>query len=703
MRLSLIRFCLLVAVLISLADSGSAQAADDILIADFEANTYGDWMVEGESFGAGPAKGALPGQMAVSGFEGKGLVNSFTGGDGTAGRLTSPQFAIQRSFINFLIGGGDHPGETCINLKVDGKVVRSSTGPNNAPGGSEQLEWAGWDVRELVGDKAVIEIVDTHTGGWGHINVDQIVQSDKTRATAPRERSFVVDKRYLLLPVKTGAKKHRMQIVEGDKVIRDFEIEMAEDEADLMAVCDLAEFHGRTMTARVDRLAESSTALDRLSLRDEQPKDSQDIQAARPAIHFTAPRGWLNDPNGLVHVEGVWHLFYQHNPYGWGWGNMHWGHATSKDLLHWEHQPIALTPRQFGDWAFSGSAVIDTDNTSGWKTGKNPLMVAAYTSTGRGECIVYSNDLGQTWTEFEGNPVVKHQGRDPRLLWHAPTKRWVMAVYNESEGKRWIAFHTSPDLKKWEYASKIEGYFECPDIFELPVEGKPGQSKWVLYAADGEYALGNFDGREFKPDGPKQRLWHGNFYAAQTFSNVADGRRIQIGWGQGIEFPGKPFNQQMTIPVELKLQGTKDGVRMTALPVHEVDTVLSKSESVESSVSSDSESTAAGLPQTQDITLEIARPSDGTMQVEIFGEPIVIDFGARTLKVCEVASAPYEISGDILRLRVLADRGSLEVFVGEGTTAISAKARPRTDAPALKIRRPGSPMKVKAKLSYADG
>src|SRR5262249_61286 len=150
--------------------------------------------------------------------------------------------------------------------------------------------------------------------------------------------------------------------------------------------------------------------------------------------------------------------------------------------------------------------------------GDGDLLVLAYTSTGRGECIAYSNDEGRTWTEFDGNPVVRHQGRDPRLLWHAASKRWVMAVYDEADGKRWIAFYTSPDLKIWEFASRIEGFYECPDLFEITSDDDETLARWVLYAADGKYVLGKFDGRVFTPEGDKQQLWHGNFYAAQTFS-----------------------------------------------------------------------------------------------------------------------------------------------------------------------------------------
>ncbi len=276
----------------------------------------------------------------------------------------------------------------------------------------------------------------------------------------------------------------------------------------------------------------------------------------RPQFHFTSRRGWNNDSNGLVFHKGLWHLYYQHNPYGVQWGNMHWGHAVSEDLVHWQELPIAIYPQRFDDWVFSGSAVVDVNNTSGFGREGQPAIVAAYTSTGRGECIVYSNDDGRTFTEFEGNPVVRHSGRDPKVIWYGPGRHWVMALYDEADNKRTIAFYTSQDLKKWEFASLIDGFFECPEIFELPVEGEDGQRRWVLYAADGDYLIGSFDGRVFTPESGKHRFSHGNcFYASQTYNNVPpeDGRRVQIAWGR-VEMPGMPFNQMMLFPVELTLR-----------------------------------------------------------------------------------------------------------------------------------------------------
>lgn len=680
-------------LLLALLTVGPATAAErpDILIADFEGKDYGAWKTTGDAFGPGPARGTLPNQMPVGGYLGKGLVNSFAGGDKSTGTLTSPPFKVERRHLNFLVGGGMHPGKTCINLLVGGKVVRTATGPNDRPGGSEELDWHAWDVKEFEGKEAVIQIVDDHTGGWGHINVDHIVQTDgpkKPKGWAARE--VAVAERYLLFPVKTGAPKQRVKIAEGARILHEFDVELAEGKADFRAFLDAGAFRGKTLKIEA-RLPGDSKALE--GIRNEARATGDDLYAEklRPQFHFTSRRGWLNDPNGLVYFDGEYHLFYQHNPYGWDWGNMHWGHAASKDLVRWEELPIALYPKKYDDWAFSGSAVVDRDNTSGFGAKDKPALVAAYTSTGRGECIVYSNDRGRTWTEYEENPVVKHAGRDPKLLWHAGSKQWVMAVYDEADRKQWIAFHTSPDLKKWTYRSRIEGYFECPDLFELPVEGKEGESRWVLYAADGKYALGSFDGKEFKPDGGKLTVWYGNFYAAQTFSDVPDGRRIQIGWGRGIAFPGMPFNQQMTAPCRLTLRATADGTRLFAEPVKELETLRGAKHSVaDVAVEADKNPLAKVRGELFDIVATFETGDAEAVGLTVRGTPITYDVKKQTI-TCKNVSAPLKPSKGVVELRVLVDRGSVEVFANDGAVAMSVHAlAPEADKTVAAFARGGT-------------
>ena len=674
-------------------------AADrpDILVADFEGDDYGPWTVAGEAFGTRPSRGTLAGQMPVAGFLGQGLVNSFVGGDGARGRLTSPEFTIERKHINFLIGGGKYPGQTCINLVVGGKPVRTATGPNDQPGGSEQLEWSSWDVSEFAGKSARIEIVDDRQGGWGHINVDHIVQSDRPQSFGPAQRKIALEHRFLQIPVKTGARKLRMKILDGPTAIRDFEVELAEQVPDFWTFSDLTGWKGRTLTIEVDRLPADSSALDNLRQADNLPEaDRLYTEPQRPQFHFTSRRGWLNDPNGLVFSSGRWHLFYQHNPYGWGWGNMHWGHAVSSDLVHWRELPEALYPQKFGDRCFSGSAVVDKANTSGFKSGSSDVLVAAYTSTGRGECIVYSNDDGSSWTEFAGNPVVKHAGRDPRLVWHEPSRAWVMAVYDEFENKRQIAFYSSKDLKAWEFQSRIDGFYECPDLFELPLEGRPGESRWILYAADGKYVLGSFDGRQFVPETDRLQLWHGNFYAAQTYSNAPGGRRIQIGWGQGIEFRGAGFNQQMTIPVELTLRQTPDGARLFAEPVRELADLNGQEHARSDQRLEPGQTVLPGIRgELLRISAEIEPGQAESVGLIVRGVPVRYDAAKRQI-VCKSVAAPLEPVAGRVRLEILVDRGSVEVFGNSGRVALSVAGLVAPDDKSFAIDVTGAGAKLRS-------
>jgi fructan beta-fructosidase len=678
-------------VLACLTVSMPQQPANDLLIADFEGTGYGDWQKTGEAFGPGPARGTLPNQMPVSGFLGKGLVNSYFGGDGTTGSLTSTPFTIERAYINLLVGGGNYPGKT--NLLIDGRAVRTASGPNDQPGGSEQLDWYSGDVRDLRGKPAVIQIVDEHRGGWGHINVDHIVQSDRKQQAEPAQREIQVTTRYVLLPVTTGAAKRRMRFVVDGKTVREFEIELTgEGTPGFWAFSDVSPFRGKTLRIEVTALPAGSQALVAIRQGNDVPDDIPPYgEKLRPQFHFTSRRGWHNDPNGLVFHAGEYHLFYQHNPYGWNWGNMHWGHAVSGDLVHWQELPTALYPQQFGDWCFSGSGVVDVHDSGGFRTGSEPALVAAYTSTGRGECIVYSNDRGRTWVEYPGNPVVRHSGRDPRLVWHAPTRRWVMAVYDEHEGKRYIAFHTSADLKQWRFESRIEGFYECPDLFELPVQGGADQRRWVLYAADGKYVVGQFDGREFRAEPGKHSLWYGNFYAAQTFSNAPRDRRIQIGWGNGITFPGMPFNQQMTIPCQLTLRSAAEGVRMFAEPVAELAALHGRHDVQENVPLVPGTDIVAGVSgELLHVQAELEPRGAESIGFTIRGVPVVYDAKKGELS-CRHVVAPLAADRGRVRLELLVDRGSFEIFGNAGRVAMSVGVPLATDDRSCRLWATGGP------------
>lgn len=656
-----------------------AQGMDKV-IAQFEGDTYGEWTVGGTAFGAGPAKGTLPGQMQVSGFVGKGLVNSFAGGDRATGKLTSPPFTVDRNFITFLIGGGGWKEKTCMNLLVDGQVVRTAVGPNVVPGGSEALEPGSWDVSDLVGKKARIEIVDDATGGWGHINVDQIALCDAAPLPPKRDvtREITADKRWLLLPVKNGAKKSKVEVRTGADVLRFFDIELADAEPDWWAPLDLGAWRGKTLTLWVNRLAGDSKALENIRLSDENfPKEGLYREPLRPQLHFSPRRGWNNDPNGLVFFNGEYHLFFQHNPYGVNWGNMHWGHAVSKDLVHWQEVDEALYPDALGPM-FSGSAVVDPANTSGFGKDGKPPLVMIYTAAGNPatQCLAYSLD-GRIFTKYDGNPVVKNitgGNRDPKVIWHVPSRRWIMALYvGRGDKRHTVQLLASPNLREWAELSAVEGdrdgghyLYECPDFFELPVAGT-SEKRWVLSAANGQYAVGAFDGTAFKPEAERLRgHWGTAYYAAQTFSDLPDGRRVLIGWLQAPS-PGMPFNQGMTLPQELGLVKTAEGIRLTHAPVKELEALRERAQKVgPADLTAGSANPLAGFEaELVELRLACDVSADAVVTAEVRGVPVRYDAAKQELTVAKHA-APWPVKDGKLGLIVYLDRTCVEVFSQDG-------------------------------------
>jgi sucrose-6-phosphate hydrolase SacC (GH32 family) len=653
------------------------RAAEDIIIAEFEASDYGSWKTTGEAFGPGPAHGALPGQMEVGGFVGKGLVSSFYGGDASTGTLTSPEFKVERPYIKFLIGGGKDPQKTCMNLLVDGKIVRSATGPNDRPGGTEALTAASWDVREFAGRLAVIEIVDQATGGWGHINVDEIVQSDHRppQVLANVRREFRIQNHYLNIPIKNGATKRRVTtLVDGRVEVRN-EIELADSKPDWWAMMDVSAWRGKTVSLEVDQLPDDSAGLKAVQQGDTVVGATNLYsEALRGQFHFSARRGWNNDPNGLVFYKGEYHLFFQHNPYGWSWGNMHWGHATSRDLVHWQELGDVLRPDSLGAM-FSGSAVVDWANTSGLGQAGQPAQILIYTAAGNPsvQCLAAGTD-GRTYTKYAGNPVVAQispDNRDPKVAWYEPTKTWVMTLYVEVNHTNSIQFLSSPDQKHWSPLSRTAGFFECPDFFELPVDGNASNKKWVLTAADSDYMVGAFDGTNFFPETVKLKGHRGRgFYAAQTFSDIpaSDGRRIQIGWFQ-TPTVGMPFNQSMTVPLNLRLTGTSEGPRLTWTPVKELSTLRAGSHRFgRISLRPESPDPLEGVKaELVELRAELEPNTAREVTLNIRGAALVYDFAKQEISVNGLR-APAPLREGRQRLVVYCDRTGLEVFASDGLT-----------------------------------
>lgn len=692
------RAALVAASLLLPATLHSAER-EEIVIADFEADDYGDWKVSGEAFGKGPARGTLPNQMPVEGFHGKQLVNSFAGGDGSTGTLTSPEFKIERKFLSFLIGGGGWEDKTCLNLLVKGKVVRSATGPNTNAGGSERLERQRWDVAELEGQTAHLQIVDDATGGWGHINVDHIVLTDKPPPVllSNAERVLTAEQRWLHFPVKNGVPVRKVQVLVDGKVERFFDIELADGAPDWWAPLDVSSWQGKRLTVRVDRLPDDSQALAQLKQADDL-LGSKDLyrEPLRPQFHYSARRGWINDPNGLVYFNGEYHLFFQHNPYGWNWGNMHWGHAVSRDLLHWRELGEALYPDDMGPM-FSGSAVVDVKNTSGLGKDGKPPLVLLYTAAGSPtvQGLAYSHD-GRTFIKYDRNPIlpeVTPGNRDPKVIWHEPTQRWVMVLYVALPGEQHtVHFYTSPNLREWKLASITAGgkgndkfLFECPDLFELPIAGERGRKKWVLPAANSESIAGSFDGEKFVAEGDRLPGMRGQgFYAAQTFSDEPKGRRIQIGWGQ-VPSPGMPFNQIQTIPCELTLRRIGKELRLCRWPVAEVESLRDKAHRWrEVTLNSDSNPLSELRGELWDIVAEIDSTSDSDVVLEVRGVPITLRLAQREI-TCQGQSARIEPFSGPLKLRVLVDRTSLEIFVNQGELAMLLPILPKPDQQGLRL------------------
>jgi fructan beta-fructosidase len=296
----------------------------------------------------------------------------------------------------------------------------------------------------------------------------------------------------------------------------------------------------------------------------------------RPQFHFSPATNWCNDPNGLVYNNGTYHLFYQHNPFGNVWGHMTWAHAASKDLLHWTHLPIAI-PEENGVMIFSGTCVVDKNNTSGFgKDGKIP-MVAVYTghieNVNQSQHIAYSLDDGVTWTKYAHNPVLdlhKRDFRDPKIFWHQQKKYWVMALMFPIE--HIVQFYSSKNLKDWNHLSDFgpagdtSGVWECPDLTQVPVDGRPGKKKWLLQTSQNasmQYFLGEFDGVSFKNENPADKIYRPDYgpdyYAAITYNQLpATHLPTAIGWvnnwNYANDIPTTPWKSAMALPRNLSVQ-----------------------------------------------------------------------------------------------------------------------------------------------------
>jgi len=417
----------------------------------------------------------------------------------------------------------------------------------------------------------------------------------------------------------------------------------------------------------------------------------------RPQFHFTPRKGWTNDPNGLVFYKGDYHLFFQHNPFDTKWGNMTWGHAVSDDLVHWQQLANAIEPDRRGT-IFSGSAVVDEGNTSGLQRGGEKTLIAIYAAAGgtspesKGQpftqCLAYSNDRGRTWTKYPGNPVVPHimgENRDPKVVWHAPTSQWIMVLFLDGNTFRFLA---SPNLKNWTtlHDITVPGAAECPDFFPMSIEGEPNTTKWVWTAANDHYLVGTFDGKRFIPEVMTQPGHSGkNYYAVQTYSNLPQGRRVQVGWMAGGEYPEMPFNQQMSFPYELKLRPFGLSLKLCALPVREIESLRGSPRTWNDVPVKPGDNPLADLfGELWKIDAEIGPGSAKEFGFLIRGRPVTYRVKEKQLSNGD-SSADFSPRNDRVRIRILVDRTSVEVFGGDGEVVIPCCFLPEETNPSLEM------------------
>lgn len=465
----------------------------------------------------------------------------------------------------------------------------------------------------------------------------------------------------------------------------------------------------------------------------------------RPAFHFSPERNWINDPTGLIFDGSEYHMFNQYNPYGDLWGHMSWSHAVSKDLVSWEELPVALKEEN-GIGIFTGSIVLDSTNTSGF--GKNGIapMVAFYTGNSPGlqtQNVAYSLDHGRSWTRYEGNPIIDlHESdfRDPMVFWHAPTQRWVMVASLAVKHK--VVFFSSSDLKRWTRLSEFgpaganaPPNWECPNLFQLPIANAGDKKKWVLVLGIGDngpaggsatqYFVGEFDGKRFVDDNPlNETRWMdygSDFYAAQTWSNIpaSAGSRIAIAWMDNWKYadklPTSPWRGQTTVPRTLRLVQTATGVFLTQAPVKELESLRDEHLQLRNASWADAHALLSrrSWPETIEIDAELelkgsqefgfilrkgdfygtrvgydARWSEVYVDRSHSGDLIVgPTFAARH-------EAPVDARSGHLRLHILLDRSSVELFANHGLVTITDLIYPRPSDKGLGVYVKGNPPSV---------
>ena len=532
--------------------------------------------------------------------------------------------------------------------------------------------------------------------------------------------------RYVLFPVEESVDDATLNLLLDGKQEKTLRIRLARNRVDYYVPFDISAYKDSKIIFDVvttqgrASVREASDDACWKNIRLSDTFDTSNVEKYRPAFHHSPLYGWMNDPNGMFYKDGVWHLYYQYNPYGSKWQNMSWGHSTSTDLVNWEHHPVAIEPNSLGQ-VFSGSCVVDSDNTAGF--GKD-AVIALYTSAGinQMQSLAYSTDNGETFTIYPGNPIItlESEARDPNMFWNDETKEWNLLLAHALDHEMLI--FTSPDLKEWTLQSAFGkglgaqgGVWECPDMRHLPVEGTD-ESKWVLICnlnpggpfggSAAQYFTGDFDGRKFTADTdsegnvPTKWMDYGkDHYATVSWSGAPDGRNVVIGWMSNwqyaAEVPTHQYRSANTLPRDISLFKGADGqyyLRTVPSPellaLRDHRTVSAKGKSFGKSP------VKFALPEANDGICEInltlnARKADKVTitlanrqgeKVDMTFDPAASTFSFdRTQSGITdfshdfpaVVTAPTLRNSTLQSLRIFVDRSSIEVFDGEGNFVLT--------------------------------
>ena len=554
------------------------------------------------------------------------------------------------------------------------------------------------------------------------------------------------NQRYLLLPVEEVMPDVRVSMIVNNKEVNVADVRLAVNRVDYFVPLDLSDYAGKNILLKF-KLGSNDPIRGKLSavcckeVKLSDTFDTGNREKFRPTYHFSPLYGWMNDPNGMVYKDGEYHLFYQHNPYGSKWGNMHWGHAISKDLINWEHRPDAITPDALGT-IFSGSAVVDTDNTAGFGAG---AIVAIYTqnSDRQVQSIAYSTDNGRSFTKYENNPVLTSDARDfrdPKVFWHKETQRWIMLLAVGQE----MQIFSSSNLKDWAFESSFGegqgahgGVWECPDLFELPVDGT-NEKKWVLLCnlnpggpfggSATQYFVGTFNGKEFANESPSQTKWMDwgkDHYAAVTWSDAPDNRRIAIAWMSNWQYandvPTSQYRSPNSVPRDLSLFTVDGETYLQSAPSPELLKLrdISKKRSFKVNGTRTIKDMIAGNEGAYEIELTIENQYADVIGFRLYndkGEEVDMQYDMKEKKF----SMDRRKSGDVgfnenfpmltwtaiesgkdeLKLRLFVDKSSVEAFVDGGRFVMTNQVFPSEPYTHIDFYSKGGAYKVDSFVIY---